>query len=106
MDVKIPADHFIDFSKMLRINKHDLNKQRPVQRCHPKLVTNIIRKNRFSTSYTNTALKPNFIEQLNLNKNDYLSFFRNINNEKSKKVNIIYFNVFPEFNCKLEIEEQ
>jgi len=46
VDLKKPADHFIDFSKMLQINKHDKSRQRPVQRCHPKLITNIIRKNR------------------------------------------------------------
>jgi len=107
VDLKKPADHFIDFSKMLQINKHNPDKQRSVQRCHPKLVTNIIRKNRFSTSNKNTIFKPDFIEKKTLKEDyDFRNFFKNIKDEKTKKVNIIYFKVFPEFHCKLEIEEE
>jgi len=103
-DLKKPAYHFINFSKMIQINKHDTIKQRQVQRCHPKLVTNILRKNRFSTSYKKYSFKPDFIEQQTLNHNDFKNFFRK--NNEIKKINKIYFKVFPEFHCELDIEQQ
>jgi len=105
VDLKKPADHFIDFSKMLQINKYDSDKQRPVQRSHPKLVTNIVRKNRFFTSHNKSKIKPEIIEQKILNKCNLKSFFKS-SNEATKKINKIYFNVFREFLCELEIEEQ
>jgi len=107
LDLKKPADHFIDFSKMLQINKLYPDRQRPVQRCHPKLVTNIIRKNRFSTSNENTIFKPDFIEQQTLKKyDDFKNFFQNTENKKTKNINMIYFKVFLEFHCELKIEEE
>jgi len=106
VELKKPADHFICFSNMLQINKNDPSKQRPVQRCHPNLVTNIVRKNRFYSTDKNSKINPEFIEQLKLGEYNFKNFFQTINQEKEKKINTIYFKVFHEFPCKLEIEEQ
>jgi len=108
--LKSPVDHFIDFSKMLQINKHDENKQRVVQRCNPKLVTNIVRINRFETAdfslQTNNHNNMDVIDKIKIkNKWQCLSIFENLNQDEFKNIFKIYFNIFPEFQYKLEIEE-
>jgi len=105
VELKKPADHFVDFLLMLQISKHDPDKQRQVIRSHPKLVTNIVRKNRFYTSNKIFNFKPDFIDQETLNEENLKSFLKSPN-QKSKKLNKIYFKVFPEFHCEIEIEEQ
>jgi len=103
--LKDPADHFIDFSRMLQISKLFEKRQRPVQRCHPNLITNIVLKNRFSNSDDNNfQIKTDFIEQETLIDNK--SFSNKIKNQNTKKINKISFKIFPDFPCELEIEEK
>jgi len=106
VNLKILDHHFIDFSKMVQSDKLNPYKQRPVQRCHPKLVSNILRKNRMITSNEDTTFLPEIVEKQYLNKDDIKKYFKNIENQKLKKLNKIYFNVFPEFQCELEIEKE
>jgi len=84
---------------MLQINKHDQSKQRPIQRYHPKLVTNIVRKNQFSLSNKNYTFKADFIERqylIHRDANRTRSFFGQ--NQETKKINKIYFKLFKDFN--------
>jgi len=111
VDLKDPADHFVDFSKMLQINKNDENRQRQVQRCNPKKVTNIVRINRFDTPLLlgENKVKLDIIEKLTLDNSECKSFFNNNKkeiNDKIKKINKIIFKVFPVFPCEVEIEEE
>jgi len=106
IDLKYPQDHFIDFSKMLQINKHNPNLKRPVKRSHSKLVTNVFRISRFDYQEVYPNIHFDLIPQQYLNDNDFKSFLKNTNSLKSKKINKIIFNVFPECSYELEIEER
>jgi len=106
IDLKEPADHYVDFSKMLQINKHDLYRSRPIQRSNPNLITNIVRKNRFDNPQIFSNVKMELIEQQTLKEKKLKFFFKNSNYEKSKKINTIFFKIFPEFIYELKIDEQ
>jgi len=90
---------------MVQINKYT-NKKNQVIRRNPSLVKNIIRKNRFHTTYTNSNFKGEFIKQDEVDNDDLKSFLVYSFKEKTKKINKIYCKVFPEFRCELEIGEQ
>jgi len=102
--LKQPADHYIDFSKMLEINKHDFFKSKPIQRNNPKTMADIVRINRFDNSKI-SDVQVDLIQQQTLNQKNYTAFFRNSDKEESKKIIKIFFKVFPNFPCELEIEE-
>jgi len=105
VDLKKPADHFIDLSQMMQFNKIDSYKCRQIQRSFPGQIKNIVRINRFNTKAKNYQYNIDFMGEKVLNQYDYSFFFRNIEQQKKKKFNKIYFCVFPENPCELELEE-
>jgi len=105
VELKKPSDYFIDFFKMLQIHKTDSNKNRAIQRFHPKLVSNIVRKNRFCTFNNDFKIKPNILRQQILNGWGFLCFLLESDNNKFININKIFFKIFNEFPCEIEIEE-
>jgi len=98
-ELKNPTDHYIDFSKMLQINKNNYKRQRPVRRDHPINLENIIRKNRFlvvqQAEKLNNQIKVNLINQDQLqNESNLASFINDKNNIKETKK--IYFEIIQE----------
>jgi len=109
VSLKDPSDHYVDFKELVQINKNNSKKKRPIQRCHPNIITNIFRINRFYT-HLNSNIKADFIEKKTLTSSYFSdpikTFFKNSKEEKTRKINKIYFKVFEEFSCELDIEEQ
>jgi len=92
---------------MLQISKKDLLKQRPVQRCSSLFIDNIVRINRFHQKTKEISkTKADFLDHFIIEDHKYESFFRENETDKYKKLKKIYFKVFPEYPCELEIEEQ
>jgi len=95
---------------MIQFDKFDEKNQRPIQRCDPILIKNIVRINRFESnncfSDNTDKFKFNVIEEININnKWECKATFDNLTNEKFKELYKIHFNVFSEYPCTVEIEE-
>jgi len=114
VDLKCCRNKYIDFSLMLQVNNLNPDKIRPIQRCHPKLISNKFLDrpsplNTLNLENINSTKKNyiNIINQKTLNdENESKSYFNNLNSFNLKKLNRIYFNVFPESKVELEIEEK
>jgi len=88
-NLKSLADNYVDFSSMYQISKLDSSRQRHVQRCHPKLVKNIHRINRFNDDNDDfnqtqmnfiktTTIKYNIIQSLKHYKNEIFTIYFNV----------------------------
>ncbi len=89
---------------MLQINKKDKNLERNVQYANPNLVTNIIRINRFYFEQ-----KINIKEEeirINLVENEVIKGKKDHIEGKFKEKKKIYFKVFAEFPCEIEINSE
>jgi hypothetical protein len=103
--LKPPSDYYVDFSRMYQTHKIDKSKIRPVQRCHPNSVSNVIRINRFNNSCTPDPIKINIIEKKEVGGefNQFVSTIDDMEKDNKKKMNTVYFKVF-ENPINLEID--
>lgn len=108
--LKTKPNYYIDFSVMKQIKKHTENKKRPIMRGNPRLITNVVRINRFenfqNSNHINNQNNFSVIDKMKIqNRWQFLSVLDNLYKEKYKNIHTIYFNIFPEFSIKVEIEE-
>lgn len=105
------SDYYINLSHMVQISKKNKNNQRPVIRCHPNNVTNIVRPHRFDTAKyhandIHTQVQIKILHQKQI-KDDYEpSPVLNKTESKKKEKKIIFFNVFNGYPIKLEIDQK
>jgi len=80
--VEINPNYYIDFSNMLQVNKFNINRIRPMQRCHPKLISNKFRN-----------IPYDYFPEKSISQNNI-------------EIYKIYFNIFQESKIEIDIYKQ
>jgi len=98
-------NYFIDFTQMVQIHKQNSLKKRPIQICHPSFISNTEKINKYNNYVEKIQSTTNLFQHDNFTKH-ISKYILDESSIESKKVKKIYFNLFPEFQCELLINEQ
>lgn len=111
VEIKKPAEWYIDFNQMIQINKIDHNKQRPIQRSNPNLITNIARLNRFNNinrvEENDIEPTPEIIANIKVQTfHELIDSNYKYNKNKNKSLRKIHFNVIKNYKIELSVKDK
>jgi len=101
--LKSSPENYIDFSQMVQKSYKNETEFKPIKRCNPHSINNNLTMNK---NIQSKISEMNLIENITLNKTEFISFFKTLGNDNLKKSKKIFFKIFTEFTCEIEIEEK